>query len=137
MCHTITSCDRDYSLYRHQTGFMQHYIFPGCCIPAVHAIIDAMAQSSFELQHMENIGENYALTLREWRKNFYEKLPECRAQGHDQAFLRMWDFYLCNCEAEFLTEHMGLAHFIFTRKSRDPMQSISRLGPVPLSNKVK
>ena len=38
--------------------------FPGCCIPAVSAIIAGMAQSRLELQHFDNIGEHYALTLR-------------------------------------------------------------------------
>ena len=38
--------------------------FPGCCIPAVSAIIAGMAQSRLELQHFDNIGEHYAHTLR-------------------------------------------------------------------------
>ena len=38
--------------------------FAGCCIPAVSAIIAGMAQSRLELQHFDNIGEHYALTLR-------------------------------------------------------------------------
>ena len=62
LIHTITSPDRDYARYRLRTGFIQHYIFPGCCIPAVHAIVESMAHSSpFELQHFENLGENCKL----------------------------------------------------------------------------
>ena len=29
----------------------------------------------------------------------------------------MWDFYLCNCEAEFSTGHFGLGQFVFRRPS--------------------
>ena len=38
-------------------------------------------------------------------------------QQYDEKFVRMWDFYLCNCEAEFLTGHFGLGHFVFKRPS--------------------
>ena len=59
--HTITSSDSEYPIYKLKSGFMQEYIFPGCCIPAVSAIIAGMAQSRLELQHFDNIGEHYAL----------------------------------------------------------------------------
>ena len=72
--HTITSCDSEYPIYKLKSGFMQEYIFPGCCIPAVSAIIAGMAQSRLELQHFDNIGEHYALTLRAWRENFYRNV---------------------------------------------------------------
>eukprot|EP01043_Picozoa_sp_COSAG02_P001662 COSAG02_NODE_35_length_49339_cov_20.375102_36_plen_65_part_00 len=31
----------------------------------------------------------------------------------------MWDFYLCNCEAEFTTGHFGLGQFILRCPSKD------------------
>jgi hypothetical protein len=31
----------------------------------------------------------------------------------------MWDFYLCNCEAEFTTGHFGLGQFILRAPSKD------------------
>merc|ERR1712096_274106 len=99
-------------------GFIQEYIFPGCCIPAVSAIIAAMTDSGFELQHMDNIGQHYALTLRAWRENFNHSVKELETlnpTGYDESFQRMWDFYLCNCEAEFSTGHFGLAQFVFRR----------------------
>lgn len=120
--HTITSADRPYDLYKLRTGFIQEYIFPGCCIPAVKAIIGAMGDhTDLELQHFENIGKHYALTLRHWRTKFYDNIEQVRALGYDEAFIRMWDFYLCNCEAEFTTGHLGLGQFVFRRPSVEPL----------------
>lgn len=121
--HTITSNDAHYEMSRREYGFIQKYIFPGATIPAVNAIITAATQNTrFELQHFDNIGEHYALTLRDWRKNFYKNLDEIsRLQNgkYDAQFQRMWDFYLCNCEGEFSTGHFGLGQFIFRRPSAE------------------
>ncbi len=120
--HTITSADKGYDLYKLRTGFIQEYIFPGCCIPAVKAIIGAMGDHThLELQHFENLGKHYALTLRDWRKKFYSNIEAVRELGYDERFIRMWDFYLCNCEAEFTTGHLGLGQFVFRRPSAEPL----------------
>lgn len=122
--HTITHCEHGYPQAKYHHGFIQKYIFPGAVIPAPGAVIDAAVwgSSHLELQHFENIGEHYAPTLRGWRQNFYKNLDEIRtlqkadgSRKYDVSFLRMWDFYLCNCEAEFLSGHMGLGHFVFKK----------------------
>jgi hypothetical protein len=40
-------------------------------------------------------------------------------QAYDERFQRMWDFYLCNCEAEFTTGHFGLGQFVLRAPSKD------------------
>jgi cyclopropane-fatty-acyl-phospholipid synthase len=57
--------------------------------------------------HLEQIGTHYARTLHEWRRRFTERLPEVRALGFDEPFIRMWDLYLAFCEAAFLERHIG------------------------------
>ncbi|CAD7936363.1 unnamed protein product [Amoebophrya sp. A25] len=125
--HTITSNDFGYENHKVTYGFIQKYIFPGACIPAVGAIVDAATQNTkMELQHFENIGQHYAPTLRHWRENFYRNLDEIMSlkdsagrQKYGTKFVRMWDFYLCNCEAEFICGHFGLGHFVFKRPSSE------------------
>jgi cyclopropane-fatty-acyl-phospholipid synthase len=84
--HTITSGDSEYPIYKLKGGFMQEFIFPGCCIPAVSAMINAMQKSRQELQHFENIGEHYALTLRNWRLNFYKNIKKVAKLKGNEAW---------------------------------------------------
>ena len=49
----------------------------------------------------ENFGEGYALTLREWRRRFLEKWPQVERLGFEAPFRRLWEYYLCYCEAGF------------------------------------
>ena len=49
-----------------------------------------------------------------------DKLPGSGAwPAYNERFQRMWDFYLCNCEAEFTTGHFGLGQFILRAPSKD------------------
>ena len=50
--------------------------------------------SDLALTHLEDFGGSYALTLQAWRNRFMARLPEVRAQGFDERFIRMWLFYL-------------------------------------------
>ena len=51
--------------------FIKRYIFPGCCISAVSAFAQAMADSSgLRILPLEDIGPHYATTLARWRDNF-------------------------------------------------------------------
>merc|ERR1711862_1059960 len=104
-------------------GFIQKYIFPGGCLPCVRSIVNAATlHTDFELQHFENIGEHYALTLRDWRRNFYKNvdaIAKLENGRYGPRFQRMWDFYLCNCEAEFNTGHFGLGQFVWRRPSSE------------------
>jgi cyclopropane-fatty-acyl-phospholipid synthase len=53
--------------------------------------------------------------LREWRKNFHARLPEVRALGYDDRFVRMWDCYLSFCEGGFAEQHTGLLQLLYAR----------------------
>ena len=38
-----------------------------------------------------------------------------RAQGFDERFLRMWEFYLAYCEGGFLERSIGVAHLLLAK----------------------
>jgi cyclopropane-fatty-acyl-phospholipid synthase len=67
------------------------------------------------LHHLEDIGLHYAHTLRAWRKAFHDRLDEVRAQGFDETFLRMWDYYLAYCEGAFTERFIGDAQLLLTK----------------------
>ena len=48
-----------------------------------------------------DFGDSYALTLKEWRRRFLESWADIAPLGFDEPFRRLWEFYLCYCEAGF------------------------------------
>jgi len=117
LLQSITIADRHYARARDEVDFIKRYIFPGCCIPSVGALTEAMvAESDLRLVHLEDVGPHYATTLAAWRRNFHARLDEVRALGYPDTFTRMWEFYLCYCEAGFAERALGDVHMVMTRE---------------------
>jgi len=126
--HMITMLDQIYPNYINEADFIKQYIFPGCCIPSITALLNAMtSKSRFVAQHIENIGANYARTLAEWRKNFTTNVEAITALGYDEKFQKMWLFYLTYCEASFALNHLGLTHMVLKRPTVDSPYPLGRL----------
>ena len=114
---SITIADVNYARARDEVDFIKRYIFPGCCIPSVGALTQAMVEASdLRLVHLEDIGPHYATTLAAWRRNFHARLDEVRALGYPDTFIRMWEYYLCYCEAGFVERALGDVHMVMTRE---------------------
>jgi cyclopropane-fatty-acyl-phospholipid synthase len=117
LLQSITIADRHYARARDEVDFIKRYVFPGCCIPAVSALAQAMADSSdLRIVHLEDIGPHYATTLARWRANFFASLERVRALGYPESFVRMWEFYLCYCEAGFAERALGDVHLLLARE---------------------
>lgn len=101
LLQAITIPDRDYEDYRASADFIQRYVFPGSGLPSLGSITSAVARTDLRVDHVESIGRHYGETLRRWRAAFTERLPEVRALGFDERFVRLWTYYLCYCEAGF------------------------------------
>ena len=94
--------DHRFDRYRRSPDWIERYVFPGCLIPSLADLTRAMASGSrLTVQAVEEIGLDYAETLRRWRENFHRHLGEVRALGYGEHFERTWDFYLACCEAGF------------------------------------
>ncbi|MFO1355365.1 MAG: cyclopropane-fatty-acyl-phospholipid synthase family protein [Gammaproteobacteria bacterium] len=99
----IVIADQLYEQARRSVDFIQKYIFPGGALPSLGAIRAAVARSTdLRALGLEDIGEHYARTLREWRARFMAQLPAVRRLGYGEDFIRMWEFYLAYCEGGFL-----------------------------------
>ena len=102
LIQAITIEDSYYYQALKSVDFIKRYIFPGSFIPCVSAIVASAARSTdLRLINLEDQGESYALTLNHWRKRFLASLDQVRAQGYNEEFIRMWEFYLCYCEGGF------------------------------------
>ncbi|MEM7306977.1 MAG: cyclopropane-fatty-acyl-phospholipid synthase family protein [Planctomycetota bacterium] len=104
----ITIADQYYEAALRSVDFIQRYIFPGCCIPSVTALCGSIARASdLKPVHMEDIGPHYERTLRSWRENLRARWDEARALGHDETFLRLWEFYFAYCEGGYAERRLG------------------------------
>ncbi|KAM3326867.1 hypothetical protein P3S67_001993 [Capsicum chacoense] len=91
-----------YDEFRHSSGFIREYIFPGGCTPALSRVTSAMAAASrLCVAHLEEIGIHYYQTLRCWRKNYLKNQSKIRSLGFDDKFIRTWEYYFDYCAAGF------------------------------------
>lgn len=126
---TITMPDDRYEAYRRSCDWIQKYIFPGSICPSVSAVVAAMAKGSrLQLHHAENIGIHYARTLREWRERLEARREEVLQLGFDRRFLRMWEYYLCYCEAGFGTRTLGTFQLVLSRANNGALPKYE-VGP--------
>jgi cyclopropane-fatty-acyl-phospholipid synthase len=97
----ITIDETRFPSYRRTPDFLQRYIFPGGMLPPPSALRRHSAESGLSVEHVETFGDSYARTLLEWRRRFQAAWPQIAALGFPERFRRMWEFYLCYCEAGF------------------------------------
>ncbi len=98
---TIVIDDSLFDRYVTSTDFIQQYIFPGGCLPCPREFRQQAAQAGLLVVDELPFGQDYAETLRRWRAAFLDQKKDVLALGFDQRFLRIWEFYLCYCEAAF------------------------------------
>ena len=98
---TITIDDELFDRYRSGTDFIQQYVFPGGMLPSPSRFEAEANAAGLVVVDRFSFGQDYARTLRLWREAFMGRLDEVRAQGFDDTFIRLWEFYLAYCEAAF------------------------------------
>jgi cyclopropane-fatty-acyl-phospholipid synthase len=67
------------------------------------------------MEQLEEIGTNYARTLRDWRVSFMRNLDKINALGFDEVFRRKWIYYLASCEAGFRERAIGDIQIVFRK----------------------
>ncbi|MDE2307963.1 MAG: class I SAM-dependent methyltransferase [Xanthomonadaceae bacterium] len=116
LVQAITIEDHRYAQATKSVDFIKRHVFPGSFIPSIHALLVAKTRASdMALTQLEDFGHSYALTLKSWRSRFMQQLAQVRAQGFDERFIRMWEFYLAYCEGGFRERSIGVAHLLLAR----------------------
>jgi cyclopropane-fatty-acyl-phospholipid synthase len=112
----ITMADQRYEDAKNRVDFIKRYIFPGGCLPSMSIIAKHLANNTdMQIVHLRDITQDYALTLATWRERFLEQLEAVRAQGFDDRFIRMWEFYLSYCEGGFRERIIGTVQLAFAK----------------------
>ncbi|GAC1458415.1 MAG: cyclopropane-fatty-acyl-phospholipid synthase family protein [Steroidobacteraceae bacterium] len=124
LIQAITIEDHRYDQALKSVDFIKRHVFPGSFIPSVSAMLTAKTRASdLALVHLEDFGSSYARTLQAWRGRFLARLPEVRAQGFDDRFVRLWEFYLAYCEGGFRERSIGVSHLLLARPGVRPAGS--------------
>jgi cyclopropane-fatty-acyl-phospholipid synthase len=113
LLQAITIEDHRYEQALASVDFIKRHVFPGSFIPSLQAMMSAKTKvTDLSLLRQEDFGLSYARTLRAWRERFLAKKDAVRAQGFDDRFIRMWEFYLAYCEGGFLERSIGVSHLL-------------------------
>jgi cyclopropane-fatty-acyl-phospholipid synthase len=97
----ITIRPEIFEIYRRKPDFIQLYVFPGGMLLTEEAMAAQAAAVGLTYERVETFRHSYARTLALWRDQFLNAWPEISALGFDLRFKRMWEYYLCYCEAGF------------------------------------
>jgi cyclopropane-fatty-acyl-phospholipid synthase len=127
LIQAITVADQRYERVRKSVDFIKHFIFPGCCLPSVTRLSEALTSATdLRLLDLEDITAHYPITLRRWCERFMANLPRVRALGYPDSFIRMWELYLRYCEAGFMERYIGTVQLMMHK----PLWRESSLAPI-------
>ncbi|MGY4527139.1 class I SAM-dependent methyltransferase [Pseudomonas sp. TE21394] len=113
LLQAITIRDQRYHQARRSVDFIQRYIFPGGALPSLTVLLqNATRHTPLNLVHLQDFGLDYARTLRHWHDNLRQARSALTALGYDDAFQRLWEFYLCYCQGGFEERAIGVAQLL-------------------------
>ena len=116
---TIVINENLFDRYRKSTDFIQQYIFPGGMLPSREAFQHHANNAGLQIEMEFAFGQDYAKTLCMWFDNFNQKISEIKELGFDEAFIRLWNFYLLYCAAGFKEKNIDVVQFTLShQKSR-------------------
>lgn len=127
LIQAITVNDQRYKLARDNMDFIQRYIFPGGCLPSNEIITRSISRNTdLYLHDLHDITHHYAKTLSAWRGRFFDNIDQIKEQGFDELFCRMWEYYLCYCEAGFQEKTIHTSQLLFSKPRARLITEIAR-----------
>ena len=111
----ITIQESLFDRYRRELDFIRRYIFPGGMLPTPEIMRDLGQRFGLPLAGERVFGQDYALTLAQWRDRFRAAWPNLSRLGFDERFRRLWEYYLAYCEAGFLAGTIDVRQMVFAK----------------------
>ena len=111
----ITIQEKLFEGYRKELDFIRGYVFPGGMLPTATILRELGRGHGMRLAAERVFGQDYALTLSEWRDRFLAAWPNLKGDGFDDRFGRLWEYYLSYCEAGFRAGAIDVRQMVFAR----------------------
>ncbi len=117
LIQAIVIDDVQYQSALKRVDYIKRYIFPGGFMPCYSVLSKFAAQNRLMLEDLHDMGLSYAQTLRDWRRRYYQRIAQIKAQGYGAEFRRMWEFYLCYCEGAFDERATSVGQILLRKQS--------------------
>jgi cyclopropane-fatty-acyl-phospholipid synthase len=112
----ITIRDQYYENARTSVDFIQRHIFPGCGIPSINSMMNAVTKKTdLILAEQKDFAEDYAQTLHLWAENLNRNKHLITQLGYPPFLHRLWQYYFAYCEGGFRERSIGLSQMILTK----------------------
>ena len=112
---TITIEDKFFKKYRKFPDFIQTYIFPGGMLPSIEEMSKVLKSKGLSIEKKQMFGNDYAKTLKMWSKSFEKSWENIKKEGFNDAFRRMWRYYLGYCEGGFKSGNINVGQFLIKK----------------------
>ena len=86
-------------------------------LPAPGIVAQTAEKAGLSVAERFDFGQDYARTLEIWLQNFDACRSEIQALGYNDAFIRMWRFYLAGCIAGFRTGRTNVMQAVLRHAS--------------------
>ena len=120
LIQAITIAEERFQSYRSEVDFIQRYIFPGGMLPTKTLMKEQGAKAGLALDGVFTFGQSYARTLADWNRRFQSEWPGIEKMGFPITFKRLWEYYLCYCEAGFRSGATDVGHYVYKHAEGAP-----------------
>lgn len=115
---SITLDDYLFESLHDTQGFIEQVIFPGGMLPSKSRFYKAVMRAGLRCHEMFGFGQDYIRTLTAWLERFEAQKTAVKELGYDDAFIRLWRFYLASCIASFSSRRTDVMQAEITHAGR-------------------
>ncbi|GAA2082248.1 class I SAM-dependent methyltransferase [Aeromicrobium tamlense] len=102
--------------------FIDRYVFPDGELTGSGTIVSAMQDEGFEVRHVENLRDHYALTLAAWCQNLVDHWEEALDEV-TEGRAKVWGLYMAGSRLAFERNEIQLTHVLGVNTPADGQSS--------------
>ena len=121
--HAISRIGTPQRLRPSRAGFMDRYVFPDGELHEVGTVVSALHDRGFEVRHVENLREHYALTLRHWVTNLEDHWNDAVAMT-SLGRAKVWRLYMAASAVNFEDNHMHVDQVLAVKTPKSGRNSM-------------